>query len=117
MRDRELTIITAGWVAPMDRPAYRDGAVVIGNGRIIDAGDARDVSKAHRGAVAIELPRAILLPGLVNAHTHLELSACRAGDSPGAHFGEWILGIRKQLAAQGDDFAAVVSRAVREGVR
>ena len=101
----------------MDRPAFRDGAVVVSNGRINAVGDPRGLANAHRGADVIDLPRSIVLPGLVNAHTHLELSTCRAGDSPGAHFGEWILGIRKQLAAQGDDFEAVVSRAVREGVR
>ena len=116
MRDREL-IITAGWVAPMDRPVFRDGAVVVSHGRIHDVGDPRELAKAHRGADSIDLPRAILLPGLVNAHTHLELSTCCAGDGPGTHFGEWILGIRRQLAAQGDDFDAVVSGAVRAGVR
>jgi cytosine/adenosine deaminase-related metal-dependent hydrolase len=116
MRDPTL-IITAGWVAPMDRAAYRDGAVVVSRGRVIDVGGARDLATAHRGADLIDLPRSVLLPGLVNAHTHLELSTCRAGDSPGAHFGEWILGIRKQLAAQGEDFEGVVSGAVREGVR
>jgi cytosine/adenosine deaminase-related metal-dependent hydrolase len=116
MRDRKV-IITARRVAPMDRPAFRDGAVVIEHGRIVEVGDARDLRRVHREAESFDLPRSILLPGLVNAHTHLELSNCRAGIAPGGHFGEWILGIRGQLAAQGDDFGAVVSRAVREGVR
>jgi cytosine/adenosine deaminase-related metal-dependent hydrolase len=117
MRDREFTIINAGWVAPMDRPAFRDGAVVIDGGRIIEVGEAHVVATAHRGAETFDLPRSILLPGLINAHTHLELSTCRAGASPGAHFGEWILGIRQQLAAQGDDLEALTARAVRDGVR
>ena len=111
------TIITAGWVAPMDRPAFRDGAVVVSDGRIVDVGDAREMRNAHRDAETIDLPKSVLVPGLVNAHTHLELSTCRAGDSPGGHFGEWILNIRKQLPAQGDDFRAVVETAVRDGVR
>jgi cytosine/adenosine deaminase-related metal-dependent hydrolase len=116
MSDR-TTIITAGWVAPMDRPAFRDGAVVVSAGRIVDVGDARELTRTHARRDAIDLPKSLLLPGLVNAHTHLELSTCHPGDSPGAHFGEWILNIRKQLTAQGDDFRAVVETAVRDGVR
>jgi hypothetical protein len=46
MSDR-TTIITAGWVAPMDRPAFRDGAVVVSAGRIVDVGDARDLTRTH----------------------------------------------------------------------
>ena len=111
------TIITAGWVAPMARPVFRDGAVAVSGGRIVDVGDVREVARAHPRGETVDLPGSVLLPGLVNAHTHLELSTCSAGDSPGTHFGEWILNIRKQLAAQGDDFQAVVARAVHEGVR
>src|SRR5687768_3642131 len=86
---QRTTIITAGWVAPMDRPVFRDGAVVVSGARIVDVGDARALSRAHVDADVFDLPKSVLLPGLVNAHTHLELSTCRAGDAPGGHFGEW----------------------------
>ena len=111
-------LVTAAWVAAMDgSPPRRDGAVVIDDARIVDVGDARSIAAAHRDAEAIDLGPALLLPGLVNAHTHLEISTCRAGDSPGGNFGEWILGIRRQLAQLGDDIVAVISDAVRVGVR
>ena len=40
--------------------------------------------------MVVDLGKGVLLPGLVNAHTHLELSGIQRGSSP-ARFVEWII--------------------------
>jgi 5-methylthioadenosine/S-adenosylhomocysteine deaminase len=68
-----------------------EGWVAIDGGRIVAVGSTNDVPPAtprHLGRVAI-------LPGLVNAHTHLELSWLRGRVPPAATFIDWI----KQLFA------------------
>ena len=47
-----------------------DQLVVVEDGKITSTGPAAEV-KAPAGAVRIELPNATLLPGLIDAHTHL----------------------------------------------
>ena len=84
---------TNAWAAPMTSPAsplIRDGGVVFENDRVIAWDNAQILANAHPDASRIDLGAAIILPGLVNAHTHLELSSCAAGDSP-ASFVDWIL--------------------------
>jgi cytosine/adenosine deaminase-related metal-dependent hydrolase len=110
-------LITARFVATMDAPLLRDAAVLVRAGRIERVGRAVELASEARGVKTIDLGRALVMPGLVNPHTHLELSRCRAGDSPGGHFGDWILRIREQLRAQGEDFDGVIAAAVDEGVR
>ncbi|HEY2586690.1 MAG TPA: amidohydrolase family protein [Tepidisphaeraceae bacterium] len=85
-------IIRAGWVAPMEGPPIRDGAVVFERGVILDVGAARDIAARYPGAAVADRSGETLLPGLINAHTHLELSefACEV---PPASFVDWVLGL------------------------
>src|SRR5688500_5757739 len=117
MSDRP-TIITADWVAPMDRPPLRGAAVVVARGRIADVGDAREMSRAYRDADPVDLGRAVVLPGLVNAHTHLELSTCCCGDPPTGGFADWIAGLRARMGVDenGRTLEQVVTDAVAIGV-
>jgi cytosine/adenosine deaminase-related metal-dependent hydrolase len=84
------TLLTAAWVAPMDQPIIRDGALVFADGTILAVGDAKTLRAAHPDAQLHELGAAVILPGLVNPHTHLELSHCNPGDPP-VSFGDWII--------------------------
>ena len=64
----EPTKIRARWVVPVSQPPIADGLVTIAAGRVVEVGSgARDPGVRDLGDV-------ILLPGLVNAHTHLEFS-------------------------------------------
>lgn len=61
----------------MQGPPLRDGAVLVGrSGRIAAAGPDADVPTPG-GADVQDLGDALLLPGLVNTHTHLELTCLR----------------------------------------
>jgi cytosine/adenosine deaminase-related metal-dependent hydrolase len=77
----------ARWVLPISAPPIRDGTVVEHEGRISYVGPRAD---APVDGDDMELGDALLLPGLVNAHCHLELTAMR-GFLDGLAFREWIL--------------------------
>ncbi len=84
-------MITAAWVAPMTGPLLRDGAIVFSDGQVEAVGGAGELREKYPDAEIVEMGDAIVLPGLVNAHTHLELSHIRCGDSSGGHLAEWIV--------------------------
>jgi cytosine/adenosine deaminase-related metal-dependent hydrolase len=109
------TLLTAAWIAPMDRPPIREGGVVISNGRIIAVGETKSLRHNHPGAAVEEYPSAILLPGLVNAHVHLELSDLRQGPRP-ASFVQWLMDLMGQTARLGGAMADTVAHAIRTGV-
>jgi cytosine/adenosine deaminase-related metal-dependent hydrolase len=72
-----------------ERP-LRDAAVVVDEaGTILDAGRAADLMPRHAGAI-VEQVRGVLLPGLINAHTHVELSALRGKIAGGHGFVPWV---------------------------
>jgi len=67
------TIFRAPWVVPVSSPVLNDGAVVVGRNRIIAVGSYHELALRFP-----DLPstfcQGILLPALVNAHIHLDLS-------------------------------------------
>ena len=89
-------ILRADWVVPMDGPPIADGAVEIAGGRIVAVGPAD-------GGEDARYADSVILPGLVNAHTHLEYSAM-AGFGDGMPFSPWIADHirRKDTQAQTD---------------
>jgi len=112
--ERQL-LLAAAWVAPMEGPPISDGGVLISGGRILAVGSFAALRRAHPGAVIEELPDAILMPGLVNAHTHLELSDLRQ-DAPPDGFVPWLLSVMSRAPRLGDSIPQLVEHAVATGV-
>ena len=81
----DATIFRAAWVLPMSAAPIANGAVAVQGDRITFVGAA---SEAPTGAV-VDLGDAALLPGLVNVHTHLELTPLRHL-LEGLDFAQWI---------------------------
>jgi len=95
-RPKLLLRIRAGRVHPVTAPSIADGAVLVdANGRIAAVGPSARLP-TPRGVPSLEFPDAELLPGLVNCHTHLELTHLGGGvkhDEP--EFLTWIRRIRE----------------------
>jgi cytosine/adenosine deaminase-related metal-dependent hydrolase len=75
-----VTELSAAWVLPVDGPPIEGGVVRWEDGAIVSVGPGR--AERH-------FPDAAIVPGLVNAHSHLEY-AVYAGFADGSAFGPWI---------------------------
>jgi cytosine/adenosine deaminase-related metal-dependent hydrolase len=85
--------IRAGVVFPVTAPPIEDGAVLVGaDGRIAAVGPNARVP-APRNGESLEFRDGILTPGLVNLHTHLELTHL-AGQNGERDFAKWIRRVR-----------------------
>ena len=81
-----MTTLTAAWVLPISAPPIRNGFVTLDGGRITAVGDRAPGEVASLGNVAI-------LPALVNAHTHLELSYLHGRVPPSTSFNDWVMAL------------------------
>src|SRR5919199_5940691 len=104
----------ARWVLPITRPPIRDGTVAEIGGRVVYVGER---AGAPPGADR-ELGDAILMPGLVNAHTHLELTAFR-GLLEDISFGDWIARLQgaKRAVMDAERFLDSARLGIVEGLR
>ena len=109
------TLLQAAWIAPIDRPIIRDGAIVIQDGIIRDVGPFRQLRSANSDAHVIDAGAAAIVPGLVNPHTHLELSLCSVEGSP-TTFTDWILSLRERAGFTGQNDEDAADAAVRAGI-
>src|SRR6266513_6094764 len=85
--------IRAASVHPVTAPPITDGAVLVADDGRIAAVAAHAQVPDPPGARRGEFPDAVLVPGLVNAHTHLELTHL-SGRNPEREFSRWIRTIR-----------------------
>ncbi len=105
--------VRAGSVHPVTAPPITDGAVLVdGRGRIAALGPAAQVPVPEH-AVRLAFPDASLVPGLVNTHTHLELTHL-AGRNKEREFPRWIRTIR---ALKDATSPAAFYEAALQGVR
>ncbi|MGB7157362.1 MAG: amidohydrolase family protein [Tepidisphaeraceae bacterium] len=113
---RAKTLVTAAWVAPMDDEAamLRDAGLVHAAGRIVAVGDAKSLRRAHPEAIIEDLGDVVLLPGLVNAHTHLELSDLAPYDFRPGSFVDWLLQVMRK--APESQHAVRIHRATEIGI-
>ena len=79
---------------PVTAPSFEDGAVLVDDaGRIAAVGPNAGVA-APRGVRSLHFPDAELLPGLINCHTHLELTHL-GGQNAESEFTAWIRRVRE----------------------
>src|SRR5438876_5313650 len=90
-------IIRARVVVTMDGPPIENGAVAISEDRIIDVGTFADVEKHSPGEV-LDLGEYALLPGLINAHCHLDYTCLRGKIPRPKSFTDWIRAINAEKA-------------------
>jgi cytosine/adenosine deaminase-related metal-dependent hydrolase len=103
----EPCTLTARWVFPVDGPPLPGGTVTVQGDRITA------VDPAGRRRADLDLGNAAVLPGLVNCHTHLDLSGLRGRCPPSPNFIAWLRTvIRHRRAAT----AAQVEGDIRAGL-
>lgn len=71
------TIYCASWVLPVASPPIQSGAVVVEGSRIVAVGPRDDLKSQDSGDCLRDFGEAAILPGFVNTHSHLELTAMR----------------------------------------
>jgi cytosine/adenosine deaminase-related metal-dependent hydrolase len=96
-----MEILTASWVLPVTSPPLRGGRVAVEGGRVAWVGRAGDALEPR--APVRDLGRGVLLPGLVNAHCHLELSHLSGRVPFGPGFVPWVEEVVASRAAFGEE--------------
>lgn len=74
-----LHLYTSRYMVPISSPPFEQGALAVQDGRIVALGPAAEIIRRFPHAPCTDYGDSILLPALINAHTHLELS----------HFPRW----------------------------
>jgi aminodeoxyfutalosine deaminase len=111
-------IIRARAVVTMDGPPIENGAVVASGNRIIDVGKFPEISARHSRHTLADLGEQALLPGLINAHCHLDYTCLRGQIQPQKSFADWIRSInaeKARLSAQ--DYLASITEGFAEAKR
>ena len=70
-------IYSARWILPIISPMIQDGAVAVDNSTIVAVGSYRDLVAKFPDSRITDFGEAAILPGFVNAHSHLELTVMR----------------------------------------
>jgi cytosine/adenosine deaminase-related metal-dependent hydrolase len=116
------TVYVASRLVEDASTTFAPGAVAVENGVVLLAGAKADVLRAAPAAHSLrEFPGAAILPGLVNAHTHLQIPRFTdAGGKPlpvPSSFIDWILQvIAWRLSADFSTFSANFSAAAQEAL-
>jgi aminodeoxyfutalosine deaminase len=103
----------AAWLLPINQPPIRDAWILTERGRIVAFGHSQPGDFTPSGE--IDLGNVAVLPGVVNAHTHLELSWLRGRVPVMDDFPGWIRAVVK-LIYQTGDHAEEAARAIPEAV-
>jgi cytosine/adenosine deaminase-related metal-dependent hydrolase len=86
----------AAWLLPIDHRPIRGGVVAIEDGRIASVGE-------YHGGRVEDLGQVAVLPGLVNAHTHLEVSWMRGQVPPNTSMPAWaasLVALRRTVSPE-----------------
>src|SRR5512141_2083488 len=93
-------LLRARVVLPVSRPPICDGAVLIAGQRIAAVGRWRDLASCSRKET-LDLGDTLLMPGLVNAHCHLDYTDMAGQFPPPKVFSDWLKLITETKAGWG----------------
>ena len=96
-------------------PLIHTAAMLVENGRIAAIGEAATIRRQHPSDEMHDLGDVLVLPGLVNAHVHLELSKHAHGVAP-ASFIDWLMDLMHQSLDPVAGALAGAQESLRAGV-
>jgi len=103
-----VTVLSADWVVPVEGAPIRDGAVEIDD----ETGTIAAVGRREELGDSVHHEQAVILPGFVDAHTHLEYDGY-AGFGDGLRFAEWIgLHVQRKARIGLEDMEAIARAGV-----
>lgn len=103
-------------VSMVDEPR-ENAAVVVDGGRIVAVGTADEI-EAQFGRADLDLGEQVLLPGLINAHCHLDYTMMRKSIRPPKSFAEWIGRINAlKRTLELEDFERAIEQGLQESMR
>lgn len=110
----ERILITSEIVLPISSPPINKGAILIVDGEIIDFGESSNLKKRYKSIRSLNLGNGILLPGFINAHTHLELGWIKNKIDQFNGFIGWLQQVirAKMLMIKRED----IEKSVEEGI-
>ncbi len=127
-RTPHIWTISAGWVFPVSSKPIRDGIVVLerspftsqsgvksGTCRIVSVGRTDEVRYSEKPDV--EYPQGVLIPGLVNAHAHVELASLAGKIAPGMDFPDWlraVISLRSKMIVEDPATDQTIKQRCRE---
>ncbi len=97
-------IYCARWVLPVISEAIEGGAVAVEETRVAGVGARRELEERFPAAVVEDFGEAVILPGFVNCHTHLELTAMRGFLEP--EEGDFFAWLRRVTISRGEHMSA-----------
>ena len=118
----DSTIHTAAWLINPDVPPVVGGAILVRDGLVAATGTLAEL-KARYSATVVEYHDCAILPGFVNAHTHLELTHFPSWrlrthvDYNPRRFSDWVIQLIKiTRGLHTDDFRASLVEGLRKCV-
>lgn len=104
--------VHASWILPIDGRPIRDGWVDLDAGRIVAIGEYRSSDVVEER----DLGHVVVLPGLVNTHTHLELSYLHGQIPPARTFVDWVRAVVRARRTRTDPYAIDITDALQRGI-
>jgi aminodeoxyfutalosine deaminase len=77
-------------VLPLSGPPLENGAVVVDGAEFVRVGGFEELRAEFPGAEVVDHGEATLLPGLINAHCHLDFTAMRGAILSNGSFSAWV---------------------------
>ena len=118
-KNNEPRLVAASWLVSPESPPREGWALFVRDGRIVETGPLRELRQKY-SAPLVEFPECAILPGFVNAHTHLELTHFPAwrmrfhAEYHPRYFVDWILQLIKVKRGVTTKDAR---SSIREGIR
>ncbi len=104
----------ARWILPITAPPIRDGWVDVAGDTIRAVGGPGVSGSSEASAGELDLGNVALLPGLVNAHVHLELSGHRDASPPAESMPAWARALVERVIGEGGLRTEAIPRAVAQ---
>jgi cytosine/adenosine deaminase-related metal-dependent hydrolase len=106
-----VNVYSADWVIPIEGDPIEDGAVLVEGDRVAAVGTSEELGDG------IHFEDAVIVPGFVNAHSHLEY-AVYGGFGDGLAFGPWIrLHIERKGRIAWEEYLAIARLGAAESLR